>query len=223
MGTAIAFHVLIMKPRNPCGCIILRSALLAALLALAPGARADIYIHTAADGSVSFSNVPQGGGWELVARDGTGSPPAAVGTPRPPFRSHPQRERYGPLVAQAAADTGLPEDLLHAVIQAESNYDYLAVSPKGAMGLMQLMPGTARQYGVADARDPAANLLGGARYLRDLLAQFNQDLPVALAAYNAGPGAVQKSRNAIPPYAETRRYVPRVLDLYQRSGRAIQE
>jgi soluble lytic murein transglycosylase-like protein len=112
---------------------------------------------------------------------------------------------------------------LHAVIQAESNYDYLAVSPKGATGLMQLMPGTARQYGVADARDPAANLLAGARYLRDLLAQFNQDLPVALAAYNAGPWAVQKSRNAIPPYAETRRYVPKVLDLYQRGGRVTPE
>ena len=76
---------------------------------------------------------------------------------------------------------------------------------------------------VAAARDPEANLKAGARYLRDLPAQFNNDLPVALAACNAGPGAVQKHGNAIPPYAETRRYVPRVLDLYQRGGRVIQQ
>lgn len=206
-----------MSPRNLFACI-LRPALLAVALALAPGARGDIYMYTAADGSVAFSNVPQGAGWQLAAGDGAGPPPAPESAARPPFRSHPQRERYAPLVARAAADTGLPEDLLHAVVQAESNYDYLAVSPKGAVGLMQLMPGTARQYGVADARDPQANLMAGARYLRDLLAQFNNDLPVALAAYNAGPGAVQKSRNAVPPYAETRRYVPRVLDLFQRGG-----
>jgi soluble lytic murein transglycosylase-like protein len=194
---------------------------LAALLAFAPGVRADIYMITASDGSVSFSNVPQGGGWELVARDGSGPPAPAA--PPPPYPAHPQRERYAPLVAQAAAETGLPENLLHAVIQAESNYNHLAVSPKGATGLMQLMPGTARQYGVADAREPVANLLAGARYLRDLLEQFNDDLPIALAAYNAGPGAVQKNGNAIPPYAETRRYVPRVLDLYQRARRAPQQ
>jgi soluble lytic murein transglycosylase-like protein len=154
-----------------------------------------------------------------VARDPSAPPGTGPAAPRAPYQGHPQRDRYVPLVAQAAADTGLPEDLLHAVIQAESNYNHLAVSPKGATGLMQLMPATARQYGVADAREPAANLLGGARYLRDLLAQFNNDLTVALAAYNAGPGAVQKNGNAIPPYAETRRYVPKVLDLYQRGGR----
>jgi soluble lytic murein transglycosylase-like protein len=195
-------------------------AMVAVLLAFAPGTRADtIYMHSAPDGSVSFSNVPLGSGWEVVARDGSAPPPAAPAIARPPYRAHPERERYAPLVARAAADTGLPEDLLHAVIQAESNYNHLAVSRKGATGLMQLMPDTARQYGVADAREPATNLMAGARYLRDLLAQFNNDLPVALAAYNAGPGAVHKNGNAIPPYAETRRYVPKVLDLYQRGGR----
>ncbi|HEX6828425.1 MAG TPA: lytic transglycosylase domain-containing protein [Burkholderiales bacterium] len=195
---------------------MLRPALAAALLAFAPGILADIYMNTAPDGSVSFSNVPSGAGWQVVARDGSAAA-SAVAT-RPPYAAHPQRERYAPLVAQASAETGLPQDLLHAVIQAESNYNHLAVSPKGATGLMQLMPETARQYGIADAREPAANLLGGARYLRDLLAQFNNDLPIALAAYNAGPKAVQKNGNAIPPYAETRRYVPKVLDLYQRGG-----
>ncbi|HEX9180678.1 MAG TPA: lytic transglycosylase domain-containing protein [Burkholderiales bacterium] len=199
----------------------LHPAVVAVLLAFAPGTRADaIYVHSGPDGSVSFSNVPMGPGWEPVA----GTPPAPVlATARAPYRTHPERERYAPLVAQAAADTGLPEDLLHAVIQAESNYNHLAVSSKGATGLMQLMPETARQYGVADAREPGANLMGGARYLRDLLDQFNNDLPVALAAYNAGPKAVQKSGNAIPPYAETRRYVPKVLDLYQRGGRMTRE
>lgn len=208
-----------MKRRISSSLWKLRPALVAVLLAFAPATRADIYMYSAADGSVSFSNVPLGPGWDLVARDGSGPQPAAPSAgPRPPYRDHPQRERYAPLVAQAAADTGLPEDLLHAVIQAESNYNHLAVSPKGATGLMQLMPETARQYGVADAREPATNLMAGARYLRDLLAQFNNDLPIALAAYNAGPKAVQKNGNAIPPYAETRRYVPKVLDLYQRGG-----
>jgi soluble lytic murein transglycosylase-like protein len=123
-------------------------------------------------------------------------------------------------VAHAAEQTGVPAGLLHAVVQAESNYDPLAVSPKGAVGLMQLMPDTARQYGVADARDPAANLLGGARYLRDLLEQFNDDLSIALAAYNAGPAAVLRNGGAIPPYRETRQYVPKVLKLYRQNGGA---
>ena len=125
-----------------------------------------------------------------------------------------RREQLVPLVAAAADTHGLPEALLQAVIEVESNFNSTAVSPKGALGLMQLMPQTARHLGVADARDPASNIDGGARYLKELLARFGNDLPLALAAYNAGPGAVQRSGGAIPQFSETQRYVPRVLVRY---------
>jgi hypothetical protein len=105
--------------------------------------------------------------------------------------------------------------LMHAVISAESSYNPWAVSPKGAMGLMQLMPGTAERFGVSNPYDPVANMHGGARYLRWLLDRFN-DPRLAVAAYNAGEGAVQKYGNQIPPYQETQTYVVRVLDFYQR-------
>lgn len=120
-------------------------------------------------------------------------------------------------IEQAARRSNLDPALVHAVIHVESRYQAQAVSPKGAVGLMQLMPTTARQYGVADSRDPAANIAGGARYLRDLLAMFNNDLTMAVAAYNAGPQSVIRNGNAVPPYRETQRYVPKVLSLYQRN------
>ena len=177
-------------------------------------ARADIFMYTDVNGMQHFTNVPGDTLYELVLTE-SGS---KARTPTPvllPGRDR-GRERYALLVSQAAADTGLPEGLLHAVIKAESNYNADAVSHKGAVGLMQLMPDTARRFGVLDARDPAANVLGGARYLKNLLALFDTDLSLALAAYNAGPAAVVRSRRAVPPYAETQRYVPRVLELYRR-------
>ena len=109
-----------------------------------------------------------------------------------------------------------PSSRLHALVAVESRYDARAVSGKGALGLMQLMPQTARRYGVADAFDPRQNLQGGARYLRDLLRLFDNDLRLALAAYNAVEHAVMKHGNRIPPYGETLRYVPLVLDFYAR-------
>ncbi|MBL8383994.1 MAG: lytic transglycosylase domain-containing protein [Burkholderiales bacterium] len=114
-------------------------------------------------------------------------------------------------IAAAAAASGVDAALIGAVVWAESRCNPRARSPKGAMGLMQLMPATARAYGVADAYDPAQNLRAGARYLRDLLALFNGDVALALAAYNAGPRSVVAARMAIPPYRETRAYVPAVL------------
>jgi soluble lytic murein transglycosylase-like protein len=101
--------------------------------------------------------------------------------------------------------------LIHAVIWAESRCNPVAVSPKGARGLMQLMPGTARQYGVTDSFDPLQNIRGGARYLRDLLDLFGGNVELALAAYNAGPRSVVDARMRIPPYRETLAYVPAVL------------
>lgn len=125
--------------------------------------------------------------------------------------------RYDGLIRTAAARCGLSADLVHAVVRAESDYDPDCVSSAGAMGLMQLMPGTARGLGVADAWDPAQNLLGGCRYLRAQLDRFG-DLSLALAAYNAGPGAVSR-HGGIPPYRETQGYVRRVLGyLAERTG-----
>jgi soluble lytic murein transglycosylase-like protein len=118
------------------------------------------------------------------------------------------------LVGEAAQRHGLDPALVMAVIGVESGFQPEAVSPKGAQGLMQLMPGTARDMGVTDPFDPAANLDGGSRYLSSLVARYEGDLAKALAAYNAGMGAVARHRG-VPPYAETRRYVREVLGRYQ--------
>lgn len=128
-------------------------------------------------------------------------------------------QRHAPLIDRVAAEHGLTPALLHAIVQVESGYDPTAVSPKGATGLMQLMPATARRYNVADRRDPLANLRGGARYLRDLLARFDGDLALALASYNAGEGAVLRFGRRIPPYAETVAYVQAVQRRYERLQR----
>lgn len=119
------------------------------------------------------------------------------------------------LVARSAAQQGLDPALVRAVVQAESGFNPRAVSPAGAKGLMQLMDGTARALGVRDAFDPAENVAGGTRYLRQLLTQFG-DERLALAAYNAGPGAVQRY-GGVPPFDETQRYVATVLALRERN------
>ena len=127
------------------------------------------------------------------------------------------RKRLTPLINAVAREAGLPSALLHAVVQAESAYDPEALSKKGARGLMQLMPKTAEAYGVYDSWDPKQNLTGGARYLNQLIEMFDQDLSLALAAYNAGENAVKRYGNKIPPYPETQTYVERVLDFYEKN------
>ncbi|MGI9860096.1 lytic transglycosylase domain-containing protein [Moorella naiadis] len=114
------------------------------------------------------------------------------------------------LIGPIAARYNLSPELLRGIVTAESGFDPRAVSPAGAIGLMQLMPATARALGVNDPFDPAANLDGGARYLRQLLDRFQGDTRLALAAYNAGPGAVERY-HGVPPYKETRSYIQRVL------------
>jgi soluble lytic murein transglycosylase-like protein len=127
------------------------------------------------------------------------------------------KSKFSNLIANAAYKNGVEEKLVHAVIQTESAYNAGAISRAGAVGLMQLMPDTARRYGVTNRNDPVQNVDGGTRYLKDLLAMFNYNLGLAVAAYNAGENAVIKYNNSIPPYPETRNYVRQVLSLYHRS------
>ncbi|MES2561805.1 MAG: lytic transglycosylase domain-containing protein, partial [Pseudomonadota bacterium] len=126
------------------------------------------------------------------------------------------RKRYADMITRVAREQKLDPALLHAVVTVESAYNAQAVSPKGATGLMQLMPDTGKRYGVTNLMDPLQNLRAGARYLRDLLAMFNNNLRLVIAAYNAGEGAVIRAGHAIPPFRETRAYVPRVLQHYER-------
>lgn len=134
----------------------------------------------------------------------------------PPNSLRSRRIQYADVIQKAAFKHGLDPALLHAVIQTESAYNPGAVSHKGAMGLMQLMPGTAARYGVKDPYDPEDNIFGGARYLRDLLGMFGADVKLAVAAYNAGEHNVMKYGYQIPPFSETKDYVSRVLGLYYR-------
>jgi soluble lytic murein transglycosylase-like protein len=177
-------------------------------------AQAGIYTFTDANGVMHFTNVP--------------STPRYAGMKRVAYmpelaatrRAHPvDPNRFSPLVEKAAREHQIDQALLRAVIAVESGYDPNAVSHKGAVGLMQLMPQTARRYGVRNMYDPAQNIQGGARYLRDLMGKFNNDLPLVLAAYNAGEDAIAQHGNRIPPYRETRSYVPRVLSFYRQYQR----
>lgn len=191
-------------------------ALGAAALLCASASWGDIYMRVDEAGVVNLTNLPVDPRFERILIE----PVERIAARNEPVRGATNskgRERFGQVIASVAQEHGVPGALLHAVIEAESNYNPNAVSPKGAVGLMQLMPTTARQYGVADSRDPVANIAGGARYLRDLLAMFNNDLTMAVAAYNAGPQSVIRNGNAVPPYRETQRYVPKVLSLYQRN------
>ena len=119
-------------------------------------------------------------------------------------------EQFEPLVREHAARQSLRPDLVRAVIQVESGFNPWARSPKGAMGLMQLMPGTARELGVRNAYDPAENIRGGTAYLRQLLDKYDGNEELALAAYNAGSGAVDRYGRRVPPYRETKDYVRKV-------------
>jgi len=166
---------------------------------------ADIYTYTDADGVLSLSNVPTDERYTvLIAGPQQAVAAAAPVTAARTNKTAPARKAgYDQVVNEVSRTHGLESALLHAVISVESSYNPKAVSSKGAAGLMQLMPQTAKRYGVADSFDPRQNLNGGARYLKDLLRMFNNDTSLALAAYNAGEHAVMKHGNRIPPYRET--------------------
>jgi len=138
-----------------------------------------------------------------------------------PFGTGPhaiEQQRLNAIVSQASRASNVPPSLVHAVITQESGGDPSAISGAGAMGLMQLMPGTASEYGVANPFDPQANVAAGTAYLHDLLQRYHGNVSLALAAYNAGSGAVAKYKG-IPPYAETRDYVNNVTALYHAASK----
>ncbi len=184
-------------------------ALLLALLVSA-SAEADIHRTVGKDGVISFTSKPKAGSKRVaVGKKKT----AAVHMPSD--HSLARLTRYDTHIRQAATLYQLPEELIRAVIQVESNFDPRALSPAGAHGLMQLMPFTAERMMVADIMDPRQNIMGGSRYLRILANMFNGDIHLTVAAYNAGEGAVIRY-GGIPPYEETQNYVVRVLENYQR-------
>jgi len=127
------------------------------------------------------------------------------------------RRTYDPVIRKVAKKHGVEAELIHAIIRAESNYESTAVSPKGAIGLMQLMPSTGRAYGVNDFIDPEENIEGGTKYLKDLIKLYEGKTALVLAAYNAGQEAVKKYKG-IPPYPETRNYIKRIQAGYKNSS-----
>lgn len=221
-----------LKMRSPArfATRILFLFLLMLCLAAVPGRTdAQMFRYVDKDGVLHFTNVPT-----LPNQVKTPTlPPYAAnlinnrnlpGRPFYPFRSlapscNPFNQNlYDPHIKFACQRHGLDYNLVKAVIKAESAFDPGALSPKGAMGLMQLMPETSRGLGVVDPFDPNQNIDGGVRYLKLLLHRFDNNVLLALAAYNAGPEAVEK-HGGIPPYEETRNYVRRVLDYYEQSPR----
>lgn len=174
------------------------ASLFALLLAL-PAQAGNVFLVQKPDGGVKIVNIP--------------GPSVAFRLPDGGSR----RGALWPLVEEVAKAHGLDPHLVDLVIRLESGYNPRAVSPKGARGVMQLMPQTAALYGVGNLFDVEENLRGGVRYLRDLLERFGFDLAKALAAYNAGPKAVEK-HGGVPPYAETQQYVSSILSAYRGEG-----
>jgi soluble lytic murein transglycosylase-like protein len=198
---------------------LLAALVLGGLLLRPASAGADeVYSYVDDEGVLHFSNAPTDRRFRKVSRPG-GSPMYRSG---PQARSRPlaisstsRIEQWREHIRAAAAKYRLPENLLLAVMAVESNYDHRALSEKGAIGLMQLMPATAKDMFVADAWDPAQNIEGGARYLRILANQYAGDPVQALAAYNAGPEAVRRAGGAVPNIPETREYVRKVVELWK--------
>lgn len=194
-------------------------SLLLCLLSFGAGAApAGIFSFTDEDGVEHFSNIPNDERYRMLLPDRLAPARDALRRPRGIFALPVEKRPFHEEIARASMDTGIAVELLHAVIAVESGYRRDAVSPKGASGLMQLLPGTARRYGTSRLFDPGANVQAGARYLRDLLRLFGNDIELALAAYNAGENAVLRHGRRIPPYAETRRYVPLVIAHYHQLG-----
>ncbi len=200
-------------------------------------AQADIYGYVDGVGNAHFATDKVDARYQLFVRgdqtfdsdDLTAAGPVTKRTPLSPplsryLTQHPNLKKYEPLLDQAASEFDLEPALLKAITAAESGFNPSAVSPKGAVGLMQIMPATAERYGLQTDRkktveqkltEPKINIRLGARYLRDLHKLFPNQPELVIASYNAGEGAVQKYQNQIPPYQETRNYVQLVKQFYQ--------
>jgi soluble lytic murein transglycosylase-like protein len=202
------------------GTLNLASLLAFSVLVTPLAARGDgICSYTDADGVLVVSNVSTHPNCRQVRRtNSVAGLYRTTSSGAPESRALPAAGRPGPYLDQiraAAAKYKLPEALILAVMAVESNFDPRALSDKGAQGLMQLMPGTARDLYVTDAWDPAQNIEGGSRYLRVLANQYSGDMIRTLAAYNAGPDAVRRAGDTVPNIPETQEYVRKVLALYQ--------
>lgn len=195
---------------------MLAMAAVAVAASVAAPAFADIYSFKDEKGVVHFTNISGlDRRYKLVRKeDGTPTSPSSSYSAKVFMPSQEDIQKYANIIQTASKAYGVEPSLVHAVISAESAYNQYAVSRTGAMGLMQLMPDTARRYGVQNMMDPTENIHGGVRYLADLLTMFKGRVDLAVAAYNAGENAVIRYGHQIPPYAETRHYVPRVLGFY---------
>ena len=184
-------------------------------LLMVPTAVADIYKYIDKKGRVTLTDTPKNSNYVRLVKTWKGWVPLKTGSIR--YKNlEKNRKKHAGTIEVMASRYKLPKSLIHAVITAESAYDSEAVSRAGAVGLMQLMPGTAKRYGVKNRRNPYENVSGGAQYLRDLLVMYDNNLQLALAAYNAGEGAVKKYNNTIPPYRETQNYVKKVIAFYNK-------
>ena len=206
--------------------LILAGAALALAATSVPAyAGADVYRYVDSAGVPHYTNLAVDRRYKLflkgsVEKASTAShktaQPAKWAARAPRHSNFPADSRpYHTEIESVGREHGVDAALIHAVVSVESNYNARAVSRAGAVGLMQLMPGTAARYGVASSRDARGNLDGGVRYLRDLLTMFSGDLRLALAAYNAGEEAVMRFGMRIPPYRETQAYVPKVIAQYR--------
>lgn len=166
---------------------------------------ADIYMYIDDDGVVHFTNAPTASESEyrVFVREGV----------KKAYRRY-SSDRYDPFIREASELYGVSYPLLKAIIKAESDFNPKAISRKGALGLMQLMPHNVKAMNINDPFDPLENIMGGARYFRSMLDRFEGQLSLSLAAYNAGPTAVERYNFQIPPYKETQDYVARVLKYY---------
>jgi soluble lytic murein transglycosylase-like protein len=195
----------------------MRIAVILLTLFISNEVAADIYKFTDTDGRVYYTDEPRHSLYKRIIKTKTfrySNSNSNNYHAKVHVFSGANKKRFTDLIEQAAYRHQVDAKLVHAVIQTESAYNSSAQSPAGAVGLMQLMPDTARRFGVTDRNDPDQNIDGGTRYLKHLINLFNPNLDLAVAAYNAGENAVIRYNNSIPPYPETQNYVKQVLALY---------